>query len=109
MKFCPSCGSLKPGFAISIEAGNDDNAKWTIEKVGNKVALKTATGYYLSRCTECWVEHAYAHLNNSNEPNSQWTPVQQPNGKWTFQADNGRYLYCNECDSPSSINYAIIH
>ena len=100
LRLCNNCGANN---AVSVESNNDANAKWVLERVGTKVALKASNGNYLSRCNGCWFgaaypDSAFAHLATPNEPYSQWTPVKQSNGKWVFQADTGKYLArCDGC------------
>jgi thymidine kinase len=100
LRLCTNCGDKK---AVTVQNNNDANAKWVLERVGTKVALKASNGNYLSRCNGCWFgaaypDSAFAHLATPNEPYSQWTPVKQSNGKWVFQADTGKYLArCDGC------------
>lgn len=80
------------------------------------MAFRGSNGLYLSRCNSCWNGGAYpdsvfVHSNNPNVAYSQWTPVAQANGKYSFQSDNGRFLArCNGCaPSSASANFAFVH
>ncbi|PAP77751.1 hypothetical protein BSZ37_15505 [Rubrivirga marina] len=61
----------------------------------------------MARCAGCTPEVRYAEVNDvafvhvrqpSEGPWALFTMTQMPNGKYTFQSDNGRYLArCNNC------------
>lgn len=58
----------------------------------------------MSRCYDCWYRTTNpfgtsVHISNpANVPPALWTPIALENGKWAFQADDGRYLNrCNGC------------
>ena len=45
-----------------------------------------------------------------NEPYSQWIPAPTADGKWTFHADNGKYLSrCTNCATSTVPNLAFLN
>ena len=115
---CRDCG---PG-VVPDSAGIHQNlgsiyARWTVVKVNDKVAFKADNGKYLSRCNSCWkskispIDSVFVHVDDPNHPSAQWKPVQMPNNKWAFQADNGNYLSrCQGCvDLAYIYNFAFLH
>ena len=111
---CTGCGKAAYPVSASVQPLSD-NAKWTIEVVGDKVAFKGSNGNYLSRCLGCWIgtkitpnNAAFLHQTTSAEPYSRWTPEKLANGKFAFKGDNGQYLSrCEACvkkaTSPSQV------
>lgn len=114
LKECPEaiCGVDN---AVSVAKGLDNSARWILERVGTKLAIKGADGNYLSRCNGCWAggaypDSAFAHLGDSSAPYSQWAPTKLANGKWVFQADTGKYLArCNNCARSTASNLPFVH
>lgn len=91
---CLNCGY--GSYPDSAAFGTEET--WKLEKIGSKVAFRSIkNGNYLSRCHNFW-------YNGANYPDSVfvfaskgegaalWTPLSLPNGKYSFQADNGKYL-----------------
>jgi hypothetical protein len=66
---------------------------------GDKVALKADNGFYLKSCHNCAKDNPNAIISIEPLPNGQaepsgpylFTVKRLPNGKFTFQSDNGRY------------------
>ena len=111
---CTGCGRSAYPVSASVQPPSD-NAKWTIEVVGDQVAFKGSNGNYLSRCLGCWIgstitpnNAAFLHQTTSSAPYSRWTPEKLANGKFAFKGDNGQYLSrCEACvkkaTSPSQV------
>lgn len=55
---CNYCGPMKSGgpdsATINAKDQNAPSATWTVEPVGDQVALKADSGKYLTTCTNCW-------------------------------------------------------
>lgn len=74
-----------------------DNGKYTFRNV--------LVGKYLTRCHGCMPtakpevqDSATVHVTSSGESPAQWTLQQQPNGKFTLQADSAKFLArCEGC------------
>lgn len=84
------------------------HARFTlVPQADGRVALRTDSGMYMARCAGCTPKVQYADVNDvafvhvrqpSEGPWALFTMNQMPNGKYTFQSDNGRYLArCNNC------------
>ena len=113
LRLCPKCG---PANAVSFEFNNDNNAKWILSIFGTKLLIKAySNSNYLSRCNNCWLgatypDAAFARQTTPNEPFSQWIPAPTVDGKWTFQADNGKYLSrCTNCATSTVPNLAFLN
>jgi hypothetical protein len=91
---CINCGY--GSYPDSAAFGSEE--AWNLEYVGSKVAFRSSTnGNYLSRCHNFWYNGAnYADsvfvFANKGEGAALWTPIPRPNGRYAFQADNGKYL-----------------
>jgi hypothetical protein len=84
--------------------------------VGNQVAFKGSNGKYLARCSKCWKNSAYPDSafiyvdSGVSTPAKLFTPVLQSNGKYSFKADNGKYLTrCRACITNKQDDFVFIH
>ena len=105
MSRCNRCG---PGHQPDSPAIYETNASnpttlWTIEKVGENVAIKADSGKYLSLFNNCWYKQLYAesvfvNQRKSTSSKTHWTPEKLANGKIAFKSSKGKYLNrCNNC------------
>jgi 5-hydroxyisourate hydrolase-like protein (transthyretin family) len=107
---CTSCipGGVYPDSAfVYATSPKPAYVQFGLEKLDNgKYALRSDTGKYLSRCRDCILGGAYPdsvfiHVSAQALPTSpfaQFDLQQLENGKYTLQADTGKYLSrCNNC------------
>ncbi len=107
---CKTCGSTQ---GTGADAGTFQSlaqagplAIWTLETVGDQIALKADNGKYLTVCPKCWTrsvnsDPAFA-TGTSPSGASLWTPEKLANGKWALKGSNGKYLgRCLDCATGS--------
>ena len=104
---CTNCalGGTAPD-APAIFETNTSNPKtiWTVEKVGNQIALKSDINKYLATCNNCWKNSLSRDsvlvfaVEPTSAQNALWTPEYLGNGKWALKAGTGKYLVrCSNC------------
>lgn len=83
---------------------------------GDRIALKSDKGLYLSRCFKCWKNSAsdeavFSFVNTlPGNPWALWSPKRVENGKWALMADNGNYLSrCLNCVPSTYLNMVFTH
>lgn len=115
LQACFQCGNGIYDYSAGL---GDYPQVWSMEVIGDKIAFKSATGKYLSRCLYCWKDGplyddaVFVHITtpSSNDPWALWIPERLSSGKFTFKSDDGNFLTrCERCVPQGNLNFAFVH
>lgn len=83
------------------------SANWTVEVIGDRIALRADSGKYLAKCDiEAFADIAFVYAKSpKTNPWALWTPVNIERGRWALRSSNGKLLSRCSINSDGSTNY----